>query len=229
MGTTVTGTSTTVTGLTPGTQYRFRVRAKNIVGYGPFSQWSIPGTPTGGLPPSPPPPSAIQVSVSIAPLFCSENSTSDRAWCYTQLVVSATAAGTLANLAYTWQGRWWRTLLATNGLCGGFGYAPCRFNATDPNWTNISLSPVPYVAGNLYYAGVGDSQGNGMRVVWVNRDHTGTKSIAPNYWDIRVRVTGTLISDGQVVGPAEGYSRAIPFKEYFAASYDYPTDVISLP
>lgn len=45
---TVTGTTTTVTGLTPGTQYRFRVRARNAVGYSDYGPWSVAGTPTGG-------------------------------------------------------------------------------------------------------------------------------------------------------------------------------------
>ena len=50
MGTTYTGQSATITGLTPGTQYRFRVRARNAVGYGPFSDWSAAGSPTGTTP-----------------------------------------------------------------------------------------------------------------------------------------------------------------------------------
>jgi titin len=47
-------TNQTITGLTNGTQYRFRVSAYNAIGNGPYSKASNPVTPAGPTPPSPP-------------------------------------------------------------------------------------------------------------------------------------------------------------------------------
>jgi len=47
-------TTQTITGLTNGTQYRFRVSAYNAIGNGPYSRASNPVTPAGPTPPSPP-------------------------------------------------------------------------------------------------------------------------------------------------------------------------------
>jgi hypothetical protein len=47
-------TTETITALTNGTQYRFRVSAYNATGNGPYSKASNPVTPAGPTPPSPP-------------------------------------------------------------------------------------------------------------------------------------------------------------------------------
>lgn len=49
----INGTTASVTGLTNGTSYRFRVAARNAVGLGPYTAATTPGTPSG--PPDPPP------------------------------------------------------------------------------------------------------------------------------------------------------------------------------
>ena len=64
----ITGTQPDISGLTAGTQYRFRVRAKNSVGYGPFSAGSEPGTPTSG-PPQPPPSADVSLNITIKTSF----------------------------------------------------------------------------------------------------------------------------------------------------------------
>lgn len=46
------GTSATVSGLTNGQPYSFRVAAANALGVGPFSAATTPGTPTDGTPPT---------------------------------------------------------------------------------------------------------------------------------------------------------------------------------
>ena len=51
---TVTGPTTTITGLTPGTAYTFRVRGINVEGTGPLSDPSGPVTPTSSSVPSAP-------------------------------------------------------------------------------------------------------------------------------------------------------------------------------
>lgn len=221
MGTTVTGTTTTVTGLTPGTQYRFRVRAKNAVGFGPFSQWSTQGTPTGGT--TTPPAPELQVSLSLTPAQYGSGGYSYAS--STTAAVSADGA-TLANVVYTWQGRFLRTITPA----GCFGQA-CRFTTTAPSsWQSITLAtgsvatnpgfhragPTPNVIAHTYY--------------WLGPGGSPTQaSVAfpSNYWEIRCRVTATRIVDGVVAGTSEGFSRVVPFKEYFSALYDYPTDIIT--
>lgn len=49
----INGTTASVTGLTNGTSYRFRVAARNAVGLGPYTAATTPGTPSGD--PDPPP------------------------------------------------------------------------------------------------------------------------------------------------------------------------------
>jgi hypothetical protein len=217
MGTTVTETTTTVTGLTPGTQYRFRVRAKNAVGFGPFSQWSTPGTPTGGT--TTPPAPALQVSLSLTP------ATGTTGGIASSVTAAASADGaTLANVVYTWQGRFLRTI--SPALCIG---PACRFTTpASSSWETITLAtgsilqnpgfhragPTPNVLWNIYYW-----QGYGGSPVHAN------VVFPSNYWEVRCRVTATRIVDGVPSGTSEGFSRAVPFKEYFIATYDYPTDL----
>lgn len=52
---TFNGTTASVTGLTNGTSYRFRVAARNAVGLGPYTASTTPGSPSGQPPPPPPP------------------------------------------------------------------------------------------------------------------------------------------------------------------------------
>jgi hypothetical protein len=71
--TTVTGTSTTITGLTPGVSYSVDVAAVNVVGTGPYAT-SVQGTPNSGTTPTPTPtpttttkpPAATATTVTIA-------------------------------------------------------------------------------------------------------------------------------------------------------------------
>lgn len=116
MGTTYTGTSATITGLTPGTQYRFRVRARNAVGYGPFSDWSAAGTPTGtGSGPSPTsPPGETWTKIS-APLshFAGITSTGTAgqeriwAWKYNPSAYAGLAQWNAYSLVYSTDGVAW--------------------------------------------------------------------------------------------------------------------------
>lgn len=49
----INGTTASVTGLTNGTQYRFRVAARNAVGLGPYTAPTTAGAPSGATPPPP--------------------------------------------------------------------------------------------------------------------------------------------------------------------------------
>lgn len=213
MGTTVTGTTTTVTGLTPGTQYRFRVRAKNAVGFGPFSQWSTPGTPTGGT--TTPPAPALQVSLSWTPPKGGLSGITS------YMTAAASADGAmLANVVYTWQGRWLRTL--TPAGCDG-NSGPCRFTTpASSSWQSIALATG---------SAVGFHRATATPDVMLNAYYysgpSGYSAFPSNYWEIRCRVTATRIVDGVASGTSEGFSRVVPFKEYFLAYYDYPTDIIT--
>lgn len=220
MSTPITGTTTTVTGLTPGTQYRFRVRARNAVGYGPYSQWTATGTPIGG--PAAPPASELQVSLNVTPARATTASVAS------SMTASVSEDGaTLANVVYTWQGRFLRTLTPA-GCTGTIGQA-CRFaTPASSSWQTITLAtgsaatnpgfhragPAPNVISHLYYfVGPGGSP------------TPESLAFPSNYWEVRCRVTATRIVDGAASGTSEGFSRAVPFKEYFSATYDYPTDL----
>lgn len=215
-----------VTGLTAGTQYRFRSRARNFVGYGPYSQWSISGTPTGGTPPSPATPEPIQVEVVLTPVIQQQSDSGSLQWAHSRLTGVATADGLLTGVSYTWQGRWLRTLTPA-GCLGGVG-ASCRWSTSaTAAWQTIS-APSQFGTGSSpsdFYYRQNPNDVQSLRAVYYINNNTGTKPFPSHYWEVRLRVTGTLTRNGSVLGTAEGFSRVIPFSEYFGWGYDYPTDI----
>lgn len=226
MPTTVTGTTTTVSGLTPGTLYRFRVRARNSVGYGPYSAWSEAGTPVGG-PTPPPPPTTLTLSVSVSTLFrggvnlnfCSKAAIySGSASASAQL--SGGANGLLGNVTYTWQGRYLRS------HTGYFSGGGTTFTA-NPSPTWIAVAPT-YIASDYncdstksYWLGESPLSGSAPLFLraWLNNG-----IFPPHFWELRCVATAQVIlPDSQVVS-ATGTSRTIAFKEMWGG-VDYPTNI----
>lgn len=227
MPTTVTGTTTTVSGLTPGTLYRFRVRARNSVGYGPYSAWSEAGTPTGG-PTPPPPPATLTLSVNVSPRFVGGKNLNScgKAAIYVgeataMAQLSGGANGLLGNVTYTWQGRYLR--IATPAYGPGAAFVM----AADPNPTWIAVAPT-YIASNYncdstkaYYFGSTPTSGSAplwLRA-WINN------GIFPqHFWELRCVATAQVILPNSQVVSATGTSRTIAFKEMWNG-VDYPTNI----
>lgn len=211
MPTQVTGTETTITGLTAGTQYRFRVRARNAVGYGPYSDWSDSGTPTGGGGGGGDP--ALSLNVTISDVGFTNVTGGVYSYGVGRATASAALAGgtgLLGSLTYNWEGRYLRTL-------GSWppGGTP-TFIVYDPEdpWTSVSAYSVTtnYLNWSKAYAVGGTNNTPGLihiRKSWVTPD---TLSFPDHFWELRCRVTGTALVDGSSVS-LQGVSRTIAFKE----------------
>lgn len=223
MPTTVTGTEATLTGLTAGTLYRFRVRARNANGYGPYSAWSEPGTPTAG--PPAPPPSAPTLAVSVSVIGQNTTVTNNScsacmAYGYATASAALSTEGLLGSLTYTWEGRYLRTQIAP--YAGQF-----RFLASiGTEWNPVAA----YAAPSLFdcdtkltkghYIG-SISTGGTPEPALYTRGFVCNGVFAPHYWEVRCTATATAIVNGQSFS-VSGSSRSIPFRELWG--YDYTTD-----
>lgn len=219
MPTTVTGTTTTVSGLTPGTLYRFRVRARNSVGYGPYSAWSEAGTPVGGPTPPPPPPEVtLSVGISGLAFTALANTWNGSA---TALAKASDSSALLGSVTYTWQGRYRRSRL-TNMPAWTFG--------TDgsPTWQNLSSSGLVYTGAtsgsqadpSKFY--LIEASGNASLLRAIKQHWAPNNGTFPdNFWELRCTATASYILNG-VSGTASGTSRTIAFKEMWSGT-DYPT------
>lgn len=228
MAITVNGTTATVSGLTSGTQYRFRVRARNAVGYGPYSDWSEPGTPGGG---SPAPAAAISVAVSLGGYTGLQYVTGS--YGSTMAFASWTSReGQIANVSVIWEGQYYRYQPAA-------GLNVRLITTNNAAWAPISALVVPTIGSNPNYWQFSTTTGQllnpysstgqyGETLQFRNMFSTpgyGTvTTIAPNFWNIRCRITGTVVTTSGTVS-AEGISRSIAFKDMWNG-VDYPTDII---
>ncbi len=229
----------TITGLTAGTQYRFRVRARNANGYGPYSAWSTPGTPTSGTPA--PPPNTPTLTVTVTGAYrqrTSLNACGLAAYDSAKADVSAaiSGAGLLSTLSFTWQGRYLRTVTQSpsqsTGYVGGW-----RFSTTsDSTWRNLAPTYVGGTQANLFeqcdtsksyriipIPNSGSSGPSLYLFAWLNNANIGFR---PHFWELRCVASGTVLLDGQATN-VSGVSRTIPFKEMWNG-IDYPTDVIPI-
>lgn len=228
MPTTVTGNTTTVSGLTPGTLYRFRVRARNTVGYGPYSAWSEAGTPVGG-PVPPPPPSTLTLSVTVSGRFiggrnlnsCGKAAIHDgEANASAQL--SNGASGLLTSVTYTWQGRYLRTATFAGGIGANFTMTA----SANPAW--LAVAPTHIAS---------DYNCDDTKAYWLSSTPSGNSSptlrlraflnngiFPPHFWELRCVASAQVLMPNGQVASASGISRTIPFKELWNG-IDYPTTI----
>jgi len=204
----------TITGLTAGTQYRFRVRARNANGYGPYSAWSTPGTPTAG-PPSPPP-ATVVATVSLQCVFAPFRNTDSTSGVIGRALAAASLSDQTALagvIQYTWQGRYLRT--PQNNSSGRWLGS---FTAVgDPAWQTITNSATPQRP-NFGYSG---ATTNALQFgIDNNLIHAPS-----NYWEMRCIVSVPYLLSG-VAGVATGESRVFAFKEWWNG-VDYPTTIIT--
>ena len=250
MPTVITGTQTAVAGLTPGTQYRFRVRARNIAGHGPFSAWSDPVSPTTGTPQ--PPPTAVSLGVTIAPHF---SAPSDSSACLdttrvarnyiARLDVGVTPSdpnAMLYGVTYQWEGRRWRVKSGGSWSSGN----PWKFvtSSASTSWTpidsgnssdfaTITFPPLYPTAGQegavllgptptFYVLRDGGKTLYGRARV-VDCGASTVTDFPSHFWELRCVVTAQYVSSG-TGGSATGTSRTVSFKEIWNG-IDYATQV----
>jgi len=230
MAITVTGTSTNITGLTPGTQYRFRVAARNAIGTGPYSDWSAAGTPTGGGGGGGGgDPTAATVTVSVANTGYIVTGQPGQTTAATVLFGFANTGYSLSDsgaqigrVSWRWQGRYRRY---ANARSQNTGFVDTFQVCSPSDWEDIPDSLVSSDVGQsqkFYRSNILNSMSVGVRGVdMANRQWT----FPSHYWQIRVRATVSYIpSGGGAPQTAIGYSRAIAFKEMWN-NVDYDTQV----
>lgn len=237
-------TTRTLTGLAPGRLYRFRVRARNEVGFGPYSQWSQPGTPLDGTDPPPPPPVPdVAMSVSIKSVAFSRPSIvpappGDHRDARPIAVGTAVAEATLIGdgeggdtggavagaVTYTWQGRYLRT----------YNTPTSRFHAVVGEWQNVTLrsnaTPDNLSRPSGYYLipqpllDVDKRSELQLRIYvpyMTPQNPPSLPALDGTWWQLRCVANCSYVRDGQT-GLAFGISRVIAFKEMWLG-IDYPT------
>jgi len=242
MPTTVTGTTTTVSGLTPGTLYRFRVRARNSVGYGPYSAWSEAGTPVGGPTPPPPPAVSARVAISIGQFVGGGSGGVYRLnGSVSASVTLSDSSALLGAVTYSWEGRYLRTCSnCSNPNSTESINNPVFYTNAPSEWTSVDPYAVTTFGGGLpatkfyFFNNLTGGPPTGLTAYhWVQCGSSGVtgcqgtnRNWAPHFWELRCVVSAQYILNG-TPGTATGTSRTVSFKEMWGG-VDYPTNIIPL-